>query len=106
MSQNSLEVKCFPKAQVTHTVESLVLITSQGALPVSRREFCPCLFGRWCAIVGRVQEHSCLGPLFPHKRPSFPRGDMDKWDILRALFWEGRGLPIMGLSWSQQFICN
>lgn len=106
MSQNSLEVKCFPMAQVIYTVESLVLTTSQGALPVSRRDFCPHLFRRWCATVGRVQEHSCLGPLFPRKRPSFPRGDMDKWDILRALVGEGRGLPIMCLSWSQQLICN
>lgn len=41
-NQNSLKVKCFPMAQVIHTAESQVLITSQGALPVSRRDFCPC----------------------------------------------------------------
>lgn len=77
-----------------------------GALPVSRRDFCPCLFGKVVCHSRQVQEHSCLRPLFPHKRPSFPRGDMDRWDILRALVGDGKGLPIMSLSWSQQFLCN
>lgn len=37
---------------------------------------------------------------------SSSRGDMHRWHILRALVGEGGGLPIMGLSWSQQFTCN
>lgn len=106
MRQNSLEVKFFPMAQLIHTVESLVLITSQGPYLSPEETSVPACLERWYAIPGGVQEHSCLRPLFPHKRPSFPRGDMDRWDILRALVGEGRGLPIMSLSWSQQFLCN
>lgn len=93
-------------AQVIHTVESLVLITSQGPYLSPEETSGPACLERWCVIPGRVQEHSCLGPLFPHKRPSFSRGDMDRWGILGALVGEGKGLSIMVLSWSQQFICN
>lgn len=93
-SQNGLKVTCFPMAQVIHTAESRVLITSQGALPVSRRDFCPCLFGKLVCHSRQVQEHSCPGPLFPYKRPSFPRGDMDRWDIPRALLGRAEGFQL------------
>lgn len=54
----------------------------------------PACLERWCVIPGRVQEHSCPGPLFPYKRPSFPRGDMDRWHIPRALLGRAEGFQL------------
>lgn len=55
MRQNSLEVKCFPMAQLIHTVESLVLITSQGPYLSPEETSVPAFLERWYAIPGRCR---------------------------------------------------